>query len=70
MVIAKCTFCGKEQEDFMGVYLFKNDGSTNYYCGSKCHKSHLKLKRDRKRVSWTEAYRNVHKVKVKAQEKK
>jgi len=61
MAIAKCSFCGREQEDFKGTFLLKNDGSTNYYCSSKCHKSHLKLKRDRKRVSWTEAYRNVHK---------
>ena len=60
-MIAKCTFCGKEQEDFNGTYLLKNDGTTNYYCGSKCHKSHLKLGRDRKRVAWTEAYKNVHK---------
>lgn len=65
MGIAKCSFCGREQEDFMGTYLLKNDGSTNYYCSAKCHKSHLKLKRDRKKVAWTEAYRNVHKPKVK-----
>lgn len=61
MALAKCTFCGKEQEDFKGTYLLKNDGSTNYFCSSKCQKSVLKLKRDRKRVSWTEAYRNMHK---------
>ncbi len=61
MAIAKCVFCGCEQEDFRGTYLFKNDGSTNYYCSSKCHKSHLELHRDKKRVAWTEAYKNVHK---------
>lgn len=60
MANATCTFCGKEQEDFMGTYLFKNDGSTHYYCSSKCYKSHLKLRRDRKRVAWTQAYRTVH----------
>lgn len=61
MGIAKCTFCGHQQDDYMGTYLFKNDGSTQYYCSSKCYKSHLKLHRDRKRVSWTEAYKNMHK---------
>ena len=61
MAVAKCVFCGREEEDFRGVYLFKNDGSTNYYCSSKCRKSHLKLHRDRKRVAWTEAYHNIHK---------
>ncbi len=56
MATAKCVFCGKEQEDFKGHYLIKNDGSVNYYCSSKCTKSHLKLKRDKKRVRWTEAF--------------
>lgn len=51
----------------MGTYLLKNDGSTNYYCSGKCQKSALKLKRDRKRVTWTEAYRNVHKNSAKKQ---
>jgi len=46
--------------------LLKNDGSTAYYCSGKCQKSALKLKRDRKRVTWTEAYRNVHKGAKKA----
>jgi large subunit ribosomal protein L24e len=59
-MIAKCNFCGREQEDFKGTYLLKNDGSTSYFCSSKCMKSTLKLKRDRKRVAWTEAYKNVH----------
>lgn len=66
-MIAKCNFCGCEQEDFMGTYLLKNDGSTSYYCSGKCQKSALKLKRDRKRVTWTEAYRNVHKNSAKKQ---
>jgi large subunit ribosomal protein L24e len=63
MAAAKCVFCGREQEDFYGTYLIKNDGNINYYCGSKCYKSHNKLGRDRKRAKWTEAHRLVHKVK-------
>jgi large subunit ribosomal protein L24e len=56
MVLAKCVFCGKEQEDYKGTYLMKNDGSANYYCSSKCNKSHINLGRDRRKIRWTEAF--------------
>ena len=52
----KCVFCGKEQEDFRGTYLLKNDGNVMYFSSSKCMKNHLKLKRDRRKVRWTEAF--------------
>ena len=39
MALAKCVFCGKEQEDFKGNYYIKNDGTMNYFCTSKCQKS-------------------------------
>jgi len=56
MTTAKCVFCGKEQEDYKGLYLIKNDGISNYYCSGKCRKNHLKLRRDKKKVRWTEAF--------------
>jgi len=56
MVKAKCIFSGKEQEDYKGVYLLKNDGSVNYYSSSKAIKNHLKLKRDKRKVRWAEAF--------------
>lgn len=56
MALAKCVFCGKEQEDFKGNYYIKNDGTMNYFCTSKCQKSQLKLKRDKKRFRWTERF--------------
>jgi len=56
MAIAKCVFCGKEQEDFKGVYYVKNDGSVLYFSSGKCMKNHFKLKRDKRRVRWTEAF--------------
>lgn len=57
--MAKCIFCGREQPDFQGTFLLKNDGSTVYYCSNKCRKNHLKLGRDKTRLKWTEAYRLV-----------
>jgi large subunit ribosomal protein L24e len=56
MSLGKCVFCGKEQEDFRGTYYMKNDGSKNYYCSSKCMKSSLKLKRDKKKFRWAEGF--------------
>jgi len=36
--------------------MIKNDGSINYYCSSKCRKNALKLKRDKKKLKWTEFF--------------
>ncbi len=41
----------------MGVHLIKNDGSVNFFCSSKCRKNATKLKRDKKKLKWTQAYR-------------
>ena len=55
--MTKCVFCGREEYDFMGVHLIKNDGVVDYYCSEKCRKNALKLKRDKRKLKWTEAYR-------------
>ena len=55
--MAKCIFCGREEPDFTGAFLLKNDGTTVFYCSSKCRKNHLKLGRDKRNLKWTEAYR-------------
>ena len=80
--MAKCVFCGTEQESFLGTYLMKNDGTSSYYCSRKCIKNHLVLKRDRRKIKWTEAFRlskdrrlekekeRVEKVRAKKAEKK
>lgn len=54
--MAKCVFCGKEQDDYKGIYLLKNDGTSIYFCTSKCRKNSLKLKRDKRKMKWTEAF--------------
>ena len=56
MALARCVFCGKEYDDFTGTYLIKNDGTSHYYCSSKCRKNHLKLGRDKRRLKWTSAF--------------
>ena|SRR3989344_5494203 len=55
--MVKCSFCGFEEEQFRGIHLIKNDGSVDYFCSGKCRKNSLKLKRDKRKLKWTEAYR-------------
>ena len=55
--MVKCVFCGKEESEFKGLHLMKNDGSIAYFCSSKCRKAMLKLGRDKRKIKWTESYR-------------
>jgi len=55
--MTKCNFCGREEAPYKGVNLIKNDGSVSFFCSSKCRKNALNLKRDKKNIKWTEAFR-------------
>jgi large subunit ribosomal protein L24e len=55
--MTKCVFCGKEESPYKGVHLIKNDGSTSFFCSSKCRRNALNLKRDKNKLKWTEAFR-------------
>jgi len=64
--MVKCVFCGKEESLHKGVHYVKNDGTINFLCSSKCRQNALKLKRDSRKIRWTEAF---HIVREKAREK-
>lgn len=49
----KCTFCGKKIEKGSGKIVVKRDGTSYFYCSSKCEKNHLELGRDPRNVEWT-----------------
>ena len=55
--MVKDNFTGEEVHSFKGLHLIKNDGTIEYYSSSKSWKNALKLKRDKRKVKWTEAYR-------------
>ena len=55
--MVKCVFCGKEDIPIRGVHFITNTGEVQFLCSSKCRKSALKLRRDKRRLKWTEAYR-------------
>lgn len=54
--MTKCSFCGFEQNPVFGLHLINNDGTISYFCSSKCRKNNLHLKRDKKKLKWTEAH--------------
>ncbi len=62
----KCVFCGNEKEAFKGTHRITNDGETSYFCGSKCMTNALKLKRDKRKIRWTEAF---HETRAKRSER-
>jgi len=73
--MVKCVFCGREEEAFKGIHFIGNDGNVNYYCSNKCKKNALKLRRDRRKLKWTEAYgivksKAVEKQRVKDEKEK
>mgnify|MGYP001566958123 CR=1 FL=1 len=66
--MTKCTFCGKDERPFRGVHLIRNIGVVSYFCSSKCRKNSEKLKRDKRRVRWTEAFHETrNKTRAKAE---
>ena len=65
--MVKCIFCGKEEYAFKGLHLIKNDGTIAYFCSSKCRRNALNLKRDKRRIRWTKAFRDGRK-KVRGEE--
>ena len=63
-----CSFCGKEIEPGTGRMYVKKDGSVLFFCGSKCYKNMMELKRVPRRVSWTAEYQNEKKIRTGAKE--
>ena len=66
--MTKCIFCGKEEYPFKGIHVIKNTGAVNYFCSSKCRKNALKLRRDKRKLKWAEAF-HLAREKTRAKEK-
>ena len=65
--MVKCTFCGQEEPPYKGIHVILNDGTIAYLCSSKCRKNSFKLRRERRTLKWTNAYRQ-EKIKVAARQ--
>tara|TARA_Y100000034_G_C6618701_1_gene269674 strand:- start:148 stop:372 length:225 start_codon:yes stop_codon:yes gene_type:complete len=64
--MVKCIFCGKDEKEHKGIHLLRNDGAISYFCSSKCRKNVTNLKRDKRKIRWTEAF---HETREKARAK-
>jgi large subunit ribosomal protein L24e len=64
--MTKCSFCGKEEYPHKGIHFIRNTGVVQYFCSSKCRKNLTKLKRDKRKIRWTNAF---HETRDKARER-
>ena len=58
MIMAKCSFCGKEIPQGRGKVFAKNDGKVFRFCNSKCNKN-FNMGRQGKSVKWTDTYHQI-----------
>jgi len=60
-----CSFCGKAIRKGTGTMFVKKDGTTFTFCSSKCEKNLLKLKRNPRKIKWTNEHHKIKKAKKK-----
>ncbi|MBP1928425.1 large subunit ribosomal protein L24e [Methanolinea mesophila] len=53
-----CSFCGEPVEPGTGKMYVRRDGTTYYFCSSKCQ-NNQRLGRAPRRVAWTKAGRKA-----------
>ena len=56
VLVKPCSFCNRPVAKGSGTMLVKNDGTVYWFCSSKCKKNMLVLKRDPRRLKWTNKY--------------
>jgi len=54
--MVKCSFCGKKIEIGTGKMFVLKSGVVKYFCSNKCEKN-WGMKRNPKKLKWTESYR-------------
>jgi large subunit ribosomal protein L24e len=54
--LRNCFFCVQRIASATGIMLVKNDGSIQWTCSNKCKKNLRNLKRDPRKMKWTNKY--------------
>jgi len=54
--LRNCFFCGQRISSATGIMLVKNDGSIQWTCSNKCKKNLRNLKRDPRKMKWTNKF--------------
>ena len=60
----KCSFCGHEFPQGTGIMFIRGDGALLWFCSSKCRKNAVKLRRDARKLKWTDYYQKEEKTKI------
>jgi large subunit ribosomal protein L24e len=60
--MAVCSFCNKNITRGTGIMYVKNSGKILHFCGSKCEKNLIKLKRRPLNFKWASKQKEVKKV--------
>jgi len=68
MLTKSCSFCNRPIAKGSGTMLAKNDGTVLWSCSSKCKKNLLVLKRDPRKLKWTDTLKAELKSKSKLAE--
>jgi large subunit ribosomal protein L24e len=63
-----CTFCGKNIPRGTGLLFVKKTGQTFNFCGTKCERNMLKLKRQSRKTLWTKDYAKTKATNLAAKE--
>ena len=59
----KCSFCGKEVGKGQGYIYAKKDGTTFFFCTSKCRNNQIGLKRVGKKAPWVKRKKGASETK-------
>ena len=59
-----CSFCGGNIEPGTGRIFVRKDGFTYTFCGSKCYKNLVKMRRLPRETEWTAAYKREKEVRM------
>lgn len=54
--LRNCSFCGRHVTTGQGIMHVRNDGQVQWTCSSKCKKNLRVLRRDPRKLKWTERY--------------
>jgi len=60
----QCSFCGETIPPGTGIMYVKIDGSTLWFCSSKCRKNAIELKRDARKLKWTKYYQKEERARI------
>jgi len=57
----RCSYCKEDMKPGTGTLFVKKDGKTLWFCGKKCEKNSIKLKRKPQKQKWLTKKKEIKK---------